>query len=114
MYSASALFRYAFGYCQRHYDRVFILSAKYGLLHPDAVIEPYNVTLKAMTRAERNEWGTKIADDIKRTLQPTDVLYFHTGRDYSDPLLGLVPQECVQPLEGMSIGWRLHFYRSET
>ena len=44
MYSMSALFRKAYAYCNDHYDRVYILSAKYGLVEPKAIIEPYDIT----------------------------------------------------------------------
>ena len=35
----------------------YILSAKYGLLEEDEVIEPYNVYLKDMNVAERRQWA---------------------------------------------------------
>lgn len=49
----SPLFQKASAYCERTYDRWFILSAKYGLLDPKFVIEPYDLSLKSMTREER-------------------------------------------------------------
>ncbi|MGA8941654.1 MAG: DUF6884 domain-containing protein [Thermoactinomyces sp.] len=41
LYSASALFRKAFSFGKDRYDKVYIVSAKYGLLKPDEEIEPY-------------------------------------------------------------------------
>jgi hypothetical protein len=40
-----------------------ILSAKYGLLQPDEVIEPYELTLKGASRLKKIEWA--------RSVQPT-------------------------------------------
>jgi methionyl-tRNA formyltransferase len=49
MYQPSDLFRKAYGYAVKRYDLVAILSAKYGLLLPDEVIEPYDLTLNMMS-----------------------------------------------------------------
>jgi cytoplasmic iron level regulating protein YaaA (DUF328/UPF0246 family) len=53
MYSASDLFKKAYDYCTKKYSAVAILSAKYGLLLPHDEIEPYDLTLKAMSSEER-------------------------------------------------------------
>ena len=36
---------------------LFILSAKYGLLNPDDLIEPYELTLKRVKTGERQAWA---------------------------------------------------------
>jgi hypothetical protein len=55
MYSISPLFQKAYSYCKDHYDKVYILSAKYGLLKPDQVIDPYDQTLNSMKIWEKKE-----------------------------------------------------------
>jgi hypothetical protein len=42
---ASQLFRKASAYAEAICDRWYILSAKHGLVHPDTVIEPYDMRL---------------------------------------------------------------------
>ena len=42
MYSVSPLFRLQVEFVKKHYDFWLILSAKYGLLQPQDIIEPYN------------------------------------------------------------------------
>jgi hypothetical protein len=37
-------------------NKIFILSAKYGLLSLDKEIDPYNVTLINMGKEERQRW----------------------------------------------------------
>jgi len=37
-------------------DKIFILSAKYGLVPEDMIIEPYNETLKDKSTQERRAW----------------------------------------------------------
>jgi cytoplasmic iron level regulating protein YaaA (DUF328/UPF0246 family) len=60
MYSASDLFRKAYKYCSANYNRVAILSAKYGLLFPDEIIDPYNLTLNDMSSEEVKVWSEKV------------------------------------------------------
>ena len=38
---------------------IFILSAKYGLLSTDTIIDPYEQTLKNMKSAERHQWSAR-------------------------------------------------------
>jgi len=47
------LFRAARAYAEAHADAWYVLSAKYGLVHPDRVIEPYNVYLPKLNAVER-------------------------------------------------------------
>jgi hypothetical protein len=41
----------------------FILSAKYGLVDPGQVIEPYEMTLNRMGRRERQAWAERVLHD---------------------------------------------------
>jgi hypothetical protein len=49
----SQLFRKASAYAEATCDRWYILSAKHGLVHPDTVLEPYDVRLGAGPRTLR-------------------------------------------------------------
>ena len=70
----------------------FILSAKYGLVHPDEVLAPYNVTLNDMDLRERRNWGLKAYKELKHHLEressPEDVcIIFLAGKKYRDFLM---------------------------
>jgi hypothetical protein len=105
MYLPSALFRKASAYCAREYDRWYILSAKYGLISPDMIIQPYDQTLKTMSKAERRAWGRKVSLQLREL---GDHEYFaHAGRDYLEPLSGV---NIVNLLRGLRIGERLRWY----
>ena len=105
MYSPSALFRKASAYCAREYDAWYILSAEYGLLAPDDMIEPYDKTLKTMSAAERRAWGRKVSAQLKGL---GDHQYFaHAGSAYLKPLSGL---NIVNVLAGLRMGERLQWY----
>jgi cytoplasmic iron level regulating protein YaaA (DUF328/UPF0246 family) len=45
---------------------IFILSAKYGLLNPNDIIEPYEHTLKAMKAGERRAWTKGVIEELRR------------------------------------------------
>lgn len=108
----SPLFRAARTYCEATYDRWFILSAKYGLVLPYEEIEPYDVTLAGMTRAERLNWLEKVGSRSSR-LRLHDVvkeggrIYVHAGKLYREPFR---PEAIVVPLEGLGIGQQLAWY----
>jgi uncharacterized protein DUF6884 len=42
----------------------FVLSAKYGLIRPTQVIEPYNETLLTMGKESRLTWGTWVFNQL--------------------------------------------------
>jgi hypothetical protein len=108
LYSASDLFRKEAAYCDAHLDGWFVLSAKYGLVEPNHVIEPYDVTLKTMTRSQRKDWGVRVAQQLR---QLGDIaLEVHAGADYVQPLLeaGVVLDN---PLHGLKIGKRKRWYK---
>ena len=45
LYAPSRLFSLSYQYARRNADKVYILSAKYGLVEESAVIAPYDLTL---------------------------------------------------------------------
>jgi Family of unknown function (DUF6884) len=108
----SALFRKMRAYAERNSDGWYILSAKYGLVHPDTVIEPYELTLKTMSRAERRNW----ADNTHRRMAARGLLRTGTkfiwlaGRPYMEDLAQLLREHAQEnPMAGMPIGVRLRW-----
>lgn len=108
LYTASPLFRKARAYCERHYDAWYILSAKYGLVHPDTVIAPYDVTLKHMPRAECRAWGQRVSAQLRQLGQHT--FYAHAGAEYLAYLKGVT---IVNVLGGFTLGQRLRWYNEQ-
>lgn len=108
LYSASDLFSKAAAYCDAYLDGWFVLSAKYGLVEPERLLEPYDVTLKRMPSSERRRWGTQVAQQLRQLGEVA--LEAHAGAAYVRPLLeaGVVLEE---PLRGLAIGPRLSWYK---
>jgi hypothetical protein len=57
-----------------------------GLVHPSEVLEPYEMTLTEVRRAERREWSVEVLVSIDERIAPNpgDVVEIHAGSDYRD------------------------------
>jgi len=106
----SPLFIKSLAYAKRlNPDKIFILSAKYGLLDLNTEIEPYNLTLNTMSTKEIKDWSIKVIEQLKEisNLQE-DKFIFLAGKNYRkyiEPELSYFEA----PMENMRIGEQLHF-----
>ena len=67
---------------------ILILSAKYGLLSPERIIEPYEMTLNTMKAADRKEWSANILEDLTKYADiERDKFIFLCGVKYRQYLL---------------------------
>ena len=78
-------------------DGVYILSALHGLIKYDQVIEPYDKTLKDMSKEEALEWAEKVKVQLKNTFETNgrslDDYNFkiYAGSKYYENLLDFLP-----------------------
>jgi hypothetical protein len=87
-----------------------ILSAKYGLLDPDQIIEPYELTLKGAPKQVKVEWA-RLVDAQIRSLTNKNLIIL-AGDDYFSPLVEVGesdPLKYFAPMRGLSLGTRLSF-----
>ena len=116
MYLKSDLFTKASTYVkQNNYDNWFILSAKYGLLSKEEVIEPYNLTLKTMKTMERKQWSLKVLNQLEENVQGQYCVDFYASKEYREYLIPELEKKgikCTIPLEGKGIGKQLGFYKT--
>jgi Family of unknown function (DUF6884) len=110
----SPLFRAARAYAERRYgpDRWLIASARYGLVDPDTVIEPYDMMLAELSPVERSAWAKRVGDTLTARFTPTTVVWLHAGAVYRSALTGTVPNPTRSPLAGLRIGQQLAWYRA--
>jgi hypothetical protein len=92
-----------------------IVSARYGCVDPDAVIDPYDVRLTDLNRGERKALAELIADQLERRFGALDSATFevHAGTEYMDVLTagpGRRGAHLINPLQGLRIGEQLHWY----
>jgi hypothetical protein len=91
--------------------RIFILSAKYGLISPDELIEPYEQTLKKMKAPERQQWAEKVLIALRQNSDlDFDEFVFLAGKPYRQYLLAHIRHYTV-PMEGLAFGKQLQWLR---
>lgn len=109
-------FRKASAYAMRVADEWYILSAKYGLIAPDTVIEPYDETLNRMPVAERRAWAKRVLENLDRVLQPGDQVVILAGKRYRENLVDPIWQMGCSveiPMEGLGIGKQLRWLKQQ-
>lgn len=77
---------------EEKFDNYFILSAKFGLLHPDEIIEPYDVKLEMSIQ---KEWITMVLEQVKNI--KSDKIYLLGGELYTKNLANLLQAEVLFP-----------------
>lgn len=106
----SALFRKSLLAAIDRAEKVYILSAKHGLLGCNDVIEPYDVTLKTMKQAARMAWGERTGKQFDAVMRARDTAVLFCGEEYCAPLSSNLERLKVRvesPLGVLSLGMRL-------
>lgn len=114
---ASPLWRSRRNYAEQAGLPWFILSAKYGLLHPEERIAWYDLDLSSLPATERRAWSGRVVDALVAKFPWIEgkVVEIHAGNDYIDYGLAKGLQEAGaivrRPLLGVPIGRHLGWYR---
>lgn len=103
----SPLFRAARQYAEQHGDDWRILSAKYGVVHPDDVIAPYD---QVLTPQEQSLWNAQVRDELRPFHGETLVLL--AGASYGR-WAEHTDFQVEYPLAGLGIGQRLAWFRQQ-
>ena len=108
----STLFKSAYQYAKKlNPDKIFILSAKYGLLEENTVIDPYNETLKTKSGNDVRIWADKVYHELAvKTDVSNDQYIFLAGEEYRKHLVSKLKHVEI-PLKGLRIGEQLKFYK---
>lgn len=116
----SALFVGRRRYVEASCDEWWILSAKHGLVHPEDLLEPYDLSLKQLGRSDRRTWSEHVLRSFDERVGSTadDVVEIHAGAEYREFGLvdGLKRRGLVveNPTLGLPIGPQLSFYKEAT
>ncbi len=90
-------------------DKIFILSAKYGLLRLNEEIEPYDKTLNKMRSNKIKEWANLVLSQLKKlTDTENDEFIFLAGNKYRKFLLPHLKHYKI-PMQSLSIGKQLQW-----
>ncbi len=109
----SAWFKKARHYVLKQHVKWGILSAKYGLLSPYTVIQPYNMTLLAMSREERIAWANRVFNTFHYWHSEecnVTILAGSRYREFLQPMLERYGYSVHVPLQGLGIGQQLHWF----
>ena len=88
-----------------------IISAKYGLIKLDDVIEPYNIALASLGPPERNALRLILSRQIQPPIGVTDTAICLAGAPYVKLLSECWPGKVEEPLKGLNQGQRRGFYK---
>jgi len=132
MYDLSVLFRRSWEYADLQKpkpDKIYILSAKYYLLEPEKIIDPYDVTLcyvskkerfknptlKILNNVERRNWYTEVINQLKLVSDlEKDDFVFLAGKCYTQGLIThILNNNAKEPLEGKNYGKRTAWLKKE-
>lgn len=113
MYRGS-LFKKSLRYAQKlNPDKIFILSAKHGLLELDTEIEPYDMTLNNMNTHERRQWADQVLGSLRAHSDiDNDDFIFLAGRKYREFLICHIRHSSV-PMKGLKIGEQLKWLNEQ-
>lgn len=109
LYSASTLFSLSYEYAKANADRIYIISAKHGLVAEDAVIEPYNETLNEKSSSERKAWSRMVLNQLQQVcdIQRNEIIIL-AGKHYYEYLLPCLHHVAL-PLGNLPLGKRIEF-----
>jgi hypothetical protein len=106
MYSKSYIFSKQLDIVKKNYNAYYILSSKYGLVSPDTIIEPYDLTFEPpktdftrgmgngynnaprATKEYKQEWAIKVVKQIKQLEGNIDMWI---GNLYYQPIKNTLP-----------------------
>lgn len=103
MYSESNTFRLSLEYAEKTCNKIFILSAKHGLLDLEDTILPYDETLVDKSVAERRRWAEEVISRLKEiTDLEKDQFIILAGQKYNEFLLDHI-KNFQLPLGGLTM-----------
>lgn len=107
----SPLFRKSLNYASKTCSKIYILSAKYGLLRMDDIISPYNETLNQKTEHKKKVWASKVHQQTqKEGISTEDEIMFLCGENYCK-YLKMIYKNSTTPLAGLKMGKRLKWLK---
>lgn len=90
--------------------RWFILSARYGLVAPNAEIEPYERTLNTLGVAERRAWASAVLDKLLPELTGENRVVMFAGHRYREFLIEPLRRQGIEvevPMANLALGQQL-------
>lgn len=103
---SSALFQKSKAYATTKCTRWYILSARYGLIEPNQLIEPYGMMFDDLPGEQKFKWGQQVlASILQQRIVTYDVIVLLAGASYQAYLLPVLQARrytVETPLKGLS------------
>lgn len=95
----------------------YVLSTKYGLVHPDEVIAPYDYTLNRLGVATRRAWAQNVLTELLPKTEGCKTVVFLAGVRYREFLIEPLERKGMKilvPMEGLKFGPQLQWLGAHT
>lgn len=112
----SLWFKEARAFVEKRQATWYILSAQHGLVHPDQILKPYEMTLNGMNSEERKFWAKLVAGQIIKQLDPQPIIFL-AGKNYREYLIPLLEEKGFTweaPLARLGIGSQVSWLQKQT
>jgi hypothetical protein len=110
----SPRFRLSVSLPQRLHLPYSVLSAKHGLLEPDATVQPYDASLASLAREARRSWAERVIGQLLAAHYDVRRFVLLTENEYRNdlvPLLVETKHSILEPLLGYDRSWRMSFLK---
>ncbi len=95
-------------------NNIYILSAKYGVLHLNDIISPYNFTLNEATKEQYTEWKNKVLNQFKvLNITGKEEVTFLCGKNYYKELLSYFGNVHIPLKEYSGMGYQISFMKKQ-
>ncbi len=108
-----AHFQYTLAYVEEFFDRVLVLSYKYGLINPKQTIQTYDIDMRAAKPREHIKFWMMLKKQIDQLCEedPPNLVGFFTGMFDRDRIIREFHRsgvkQIITPWEGKGIGYRM-------
>ena len=110
----SPLFKGYYNIAKRNCDLIYILSAKYGLLKENDIIEPYEESLNNKTEYQRKLWSYNVFREIEKNIKKDDIIYWYAGMNYKKYLSKILINKQIHYSKNLGIGKILKKLKNES
>ena len=109
----STLFTSSMKYLKKRCDKIYILSAKYGLVELDNEIDVYNVTLNKINSKNRLLWSNNVIVELRKKVDlEKDTFIILAGLKYREHIIKYIKSYNI-PMSGLGIGKQLKFLKED-
>ncbi len=110
------LFKASLEVAEKLHPRVHVLSAKYGLVALEQMLEPYELSIRQLTPEQQDAWGLSVVESLALNY-PGCLLELHAyaSKPYLVPIRRHLPSgwKVVEPMRGLEQGERLGWLKRE-